>query len=88
MSFARAHWHFLTGDMDTAISMLRPLCTKAGILAAQTAGEASFLLGKALLANGESDEGLRKLEDAAALFDDAAASERSAQVRAFAAGVG
>ncbi len=88
MSFARAHWHFLTGDMDTAISLLRPLCTKAGILAAQTAGEASFLLGKALLASGEHAEGMQKLEDAAALFDDAAASERSAQVRAFAGGEG
>ena len=88
MSFARAHWHFLTGDMATAISMLRPLCTESGILATQTAGEASFLLGKALLANGENNEGLQRLEDAAALFDDAAASERSAQVRTFAAGVG
>jgi hypothetical protein len=74
--------------MDTAISLLMPLCTKAGILAAQTAGEASFLLGKALLASGEHAEGMQRLEDAAALFDDAAASERSAQVRAFAGGEG
>ncbi|WP_436063932.1 hypothetical protein [Arthrobacter sp. LjRoot14] len=87
MSFARAHWNFLTGDMATAINMLRPLCTEAGILATQTAGEASFLLGRSLLANGERDEALQRLADAAELFDNAAASERSAQVRAFAADV-
>ncbi|MEO5317369.1 hypothetical protein PV761_02080 [Arthrobacter sp. CC3] len=87
MSFVRAHWHFLTGDMATAINMLRPLCTEAGILATQTAGEASFLLGKSLLANGEHEEALQRLADAAELFDNAAASERSAQVRAYAAGV-
>jgi hypothetical protein len=88
MSLARAHWHYLTGDMAEAINMLRPLCTEAGILAAQTAGEASFLLGKALQANGEKPEALRRFDDSAALFDDAAASERSAQVRAYVAGMG
>jgi tetratricopeptide (TPR) repeat protein len=87
MSLARAHWHYLTGDMPAAISMLRPLCTEAGILAAQTAGEASFLLGKSLLAHGEQPEALQRFKDAAALFDDAAATERSAQVRDFSAAV-
>lgn len=88
MSLARAHWHYLTGDMAEAINMLRPLCTEAGILASQTAGEASFLLGKALLAHGEKSEALQRFTDSAALFDDAAASERSAQVRAYVASMG
>ncbi|WP_427173101.1 hypothetical protein [Arthrobacter sp. 92] len=87
MSFARAHWHYLTGDMPTAISILGPLCAESGILAAQTAAEATFLLGKSLLAQGEKPDAIQRFEDAAALFDDAAASERSAQVRAFAASV-
>ncbi|WP_426997649.1 hypothetical protein [Pseudarthrobacter sp. N5] len=87
MSFARAHWYYLTGDMASAIALLEPICTRSGILAVQTAGEASFLLGKSLLACGDWTEALRRLETGAAFFDRAAAFERGAEVRAFMATV-
>lgn len=83
MSLVRAHWHFLTGDMSTAIRLLEPLCIQSAILAAQTAAEAYFLLGKALLSTGVTSESVHFFEEAATLFDTAEASERSAAVRAF-----
>jgi tetratricopeptide (TPR) repeat protein len=79
----RAHWHYLTGDMDAAIKILEPVCARASILAKQTAAEAHFLLGRALAAKGLAEESRRHLEEAATLFDKAAASERSATVREY-----
>ncbi|XAS66679.1 hypothetical protein V3C33_14480 [Micrococcaceae bacterium Sec5.7] len=87
MSLVRAHWHYLTGEMSAAIRLLEPLCMQSAILAAQTAAEAYFLLGKALLATGVASESVHFFEEAATLFDTAEASERSAAVRSFIASV-
>ena len=87
MSFVRAYWYFLTGDMENALSLLSPVCSRAEFLPAQTAGEARFLLGKVLLAKGDKAGALEQLETAKVLFESAAASERSAQVQGFAAAV-
>ena len=83
MSLVRAHWYYLTGDMETAISLLTPLRSKFPILATQTAAEATFVLGRALMAQGHEAESLHMLDEAATLFDTAAAPERSATVRGF-----
>ncbi|MFC9350339.1 tol-pal system YbgF family protein [Arthrobacter sp. NPDC057013] len=83
MSLVRAHWYYLTGDMETAISLLTPLRSKFPILATQTAAEATFVLGRALMAQGHEAESLQMLDEAATLFDTAAAPERSATVRGF-----
>ena len=69
------------GDMDSAINILAPLRSKFPVLATQTAAEASFVLGKAMMAQGNDAESLQILEEAATLFDTAAATERSATVR-------
>jgi tetratricopeptide (TPR) repeat protein len=87
MSFVRAHWYFLTGDMENALALLKDVCSRSEFLAAQTAGEARFLLGKALLAQGDKTGALEQLETAQVLFEGAAASERSAQVKGFAAAI-
>lgn len=83
MSLVRAHWYFLTGDMPAAIRILEPLCRESDFLAAQTAAEVHFLMGRALKSENRSDEALRYFEEAATLFDKAAAPERSATVRAY-----
>lgn len=85
MSFVRAYWHFLTGDMENALALLKSVCSRSEFLPTQTAGEARFLLGKALLAKGDNAGALEQLETAIDLFESAAASERSVQVRSFAA---
>lgn len=83
MALVRAHWHYLTGDTTAAVEILQPLCARAAILATQTAAEAHFLLGRALDSEDRTAESRRHLEEAARLFDKAAASERSANVREY-----
>ncbi len=85
MALVRAHWYYLTGDMDSAVNLLEPLRSKFSVLATQTAAEASFVLGKALMAQGLNAEALQIMEEAATLFDTAAAPDRSATVRTFVA---
>lgn len=87
MSFVRAYWYFLTGDMENALSLLKSVCARSEFLPTQTAGEARFLLGKALLANGDLPGAREQLNTAQVLFEAAAATERSEEVRAFAATV-
>jgi hypothetical protein len=87
MSFVRAYWYFLTGDMENALSLLKSVCARSEFLPTQTAGEARFLLGKALLANGDFTGAREQLNTAQVLFEGAAATERSEEVRAFAATV-
>ncbi|MCA4133103.1 hypothetical protein [Arthrobacter sp. M4] len=88
MSLVRAHWNFLSGDMAGAIAILEPLCAKSSILAIQTAAEAHFLLARAFLGAGRDDDARRTFEEAARLFDRAAAPERSAVVRTHLEGIG
>jgi hypothetical protein len=87
MSFVRAYWYFQTGAMENALSLLKSVCSRSEFLPTQTAGEARFLLGKALLANGDITGAKEQLSTAQVLFEGAAATERSEQVRAFAATV-
>jgi tetratricopeptide (TPR) repeat protein len=87
LTSARAHWNYLTGDNDAAIKLLRAVYAESHRLPPQTAADASFLLAKAFLAQGNRQEALQFLHKAAALFDEAEAPERSAQVRAFSASV-
>lgn len=83
MSLVRAHWNYLSGDMNAAIEILEPLCRRSSILASQTAAEAHFLLGRALLGAGRVDDARPAFDEAARLFDKAAAPERSAAVRTY-----
>jgi hypothetical protein len=87
MSLVRAHWYYLTGDMESAITILAPLRDKFPILATQTAAEASFVLGRAMMAQGNDTESLQILDEAVTLFDTAAATERSAMVRDYLASI-
>lgn len=81
MSLVRAHWHFLSGDMQQAAAILEPLCARSSILATQTSAEAHFLLARTLLELGRRDEALANFDEAATLFEQAALPERSAAVR-------
>jgi tetratricopeptide (TPR) repeat protein len=87
LTSVRGHWSFLTGDTKAAIELLGAVCAQSDRLPPQTAADASFLLAKALIAQGNTQEALHFLHKAAALFDEAEAPERSAQVRAFSASV-
>ena len=87
MALVRGHWYYITGDLDAAIKILAPVRSKFHILASQTAAEAAFVLGKAMMEQGNDTESLQILEEAATLFDTAAATERSATVRDYLASV-
>ncbi|UKA49013.1 hypothetical protein LFT48_16430 [Arthrobacter sp. FW305-123] len=81
MSLVRAHWNYLAGDMEEALTILEPLCARSSILAKQTSAEAHFLYGRTLMATQRIDESLVAFEEAAKLFEQAALPERSAAVR-------
>ncbi|SDX16929.1 hypothetical protein SAMN04487912_1086 [Arthrobacter sp. cf158] len=81
MSLVRAHWYFLSGDMEQATGILEPLCARSSILATQTSAEAHFLLARTLLESGRRDDALATFEEASSLFDQAALPDRSAAVR-------
>lgn len=83
MALVRGHWYYVTGDLDSAISIMAPLRGKFDVVASQTAAEASFILGKAMMEQGNNAEAMQILEEAATLFDTAAATERSATVREY-----
>ncbi len=84
----RCRWSVATGTTSPGTWTRRsksstPLRSKFPILASQTAAEAAFILGKAMMAQGNDTESLQILEEAATLFDTAAATERSATVREY-----
>jgi tetratricopeptide (TPR) repeat protein len=81
MALVRGHWYYVTGDLDAAVKILAPVRSKFHILASHTAADAAFILGKAMMEQGNDTESLQILEEAATLFDTAAATERSAMVR-------
>lgn len=83
MSLVRAHWNYLIGDMKEAVAILEPLSTRSSVLATQTAAETHFLLARALLDSGRTEDGLAASDVAARLFDQAALPERSAAVREY-----
>lgn len=82
VTLARAHWHLLTGDVETAARLLRAVCAHSDELSAQTSGEAYFLLARALHTLGLREEAISRLEDAGRFFAKANATDRSAQARA------
>ncbi|MFE4196467.1 hypothetical protein ACFRJ9_11430 [Paenarthrobacter sp. NPDC056912] len=81
MSLVRAHWNFLSGDMQEALTILEPLCARSSILATQTSAEAHFLFARTLLESDRREDALAVFEESAKLFDQAALPERSATVR-------
>ncbi len=83
MSLVRAHWYFLSGDMQQATAILEPLCARSSILATQTSAEAHFLLARTLLESDRRQDALVTFEKAAMLFEQAALPERSAAVREY-----
>jgi tetratricopeptide (TPR) repeat protein len=81
MSLVRAHWYFLSGEMEQAAGILEPLCARSSILATQTSAEAHFLLARTLLESGRREDALATFEEASSLFEQAALPDRSAAVR-------
>lgn len=83
MSLVRAHWNYLNGDMQEALTILEPLCARSSILATQTSAESHFLLARTLLALGRREEAVATFSQTANLFDQAALPDRSSAVRAY-----
>lgn len=83
LATARAHWSYLTGDHDAAIGLLEPVCEQASAIAAQSAAEASYLLGRSLHAVGRTTEASARLHEAADYFIRAGAPERTAVVQEY-----
>lgn len=81
LSLTRAHWLFLTGQVNAAVERLRPICADGSALSRQTEGEANLLLAQALSARGEELEALAHFETSEQCFDDAGAPDRAAHVR-------
>lgn len=82
-SLTRAQWLMLTGATQDALEVLRSVSAQSTSIAANTAGEANFLLGKALSELGETDEALQHLEQAAEQFKMAGVEDRLAEVLSF-----
>ncbi|WP_411374321.1 helix-turn-helix domain-containing protein [Arthrobacter sp. MPF02] len=80
VSFIRARWMYLTGDIVAAIQKLRDINSERDALAKHIAGEVLLLLGKSLKAAGESDEALVHLEEAHKAFSAAGTGDRVQQV--------
>ncbi|WRH26483.1 hypothetical protein GC088_08960 [Arthrobacter sp. JZ12] len=87
LSLTRAHWLFLTGQLNAAVERLRPICAEGTVLSRQTEGEANLLLAQALTARGEELEALAHLETSEQCFNDAGAHDRAAHVREIVAGM-
>jgi tetratricopeptide (TPR) repeat protein len=87
LSLTRAHWLFLTGQVNAAVERLRPICAEGSALSRQTEGEANLLLAQALSARGEALEALAHFETSEQCFDDAGAPDRAAHVRAIVTGL-
>ncbi|GAB3546250.1 hypothetical protein GCM10027404_06220 [Arthrobacter tumbae] len=81
LSLTRAHWLFLTGQLNAAVERLRPICAEGSALSRQTEGEANLLLAQALSARGEELEAFAHFETSEQCFDDAGAPDRAAHVR-------
>ncbi|GAA1777527.1 hypothetical protein GCM10009712_26520 [Pseudarthrobacter sulfonivorans] len=79
VSFVRAQWLYLNGDIVAAIEKLRKIHAEREALAKHTAGEVALLLGKSLKAAGESEEALVYLKEAQKDFSSAGAQERVQQ---------
>ena len=78
VSLIRAHWHYLNGDMPTALEQLTKLHDQRENLAKHTAGEVALLLGKTQKAMGEMAAALETLSEAKELFARAGATDRVA----------
>ena len=81
LSLTRAHWLFLTGQLNAAVERLRPICADGSVISRQTEGEANLLLAQALSARGEELEALAHFETGEQCFHDAGAHDRAAHVR-------
>lgn len=78
----RAHWSYLAGDADSAVSILEDI-RAAGTTTPQNMGDACLLLGKAYIATGDKTSARRALDEAAAHFESAGAPHRARQTRDF-----
>lgn len=85
LSLTRAHWLFLTGQLNAAVERLKPICAEGTALSRQTEGEANLLLAQTLSARGDELEALAHYETAEQCFDDAGAPDRAAHVRSMVA---
>ncbi|GAB4098241.1 helix-turn-helix transcriptional regulator [Sinomonas halotolerans] len=79
VSFIRARWLYLNGDIAQAIELLRTIHAEKSVLGRHTAGEVALLLGRALKAMGEPEEALEMLKDAREQFSYAGASDKVQQ---------
>jgi hypothetical protein len=84
ISLNRAHWFYLTGELEQAAVILRRICAATSELAAQTLGEATLLLGKTLHAQGKTTEALDVLLASEVHFRAAGAEDRANHVLALA----
>ncbi|MEQ4519475.1 hypothetical protein ABLI39_08950 [Pseudarthrobacter sp. B907] len=79
----RAHWSYLAGDLGGAIEVLSELCANEDGISPQRSGEACLLLGRAHLAQGDTEAARRPLSDAVTHFERAGATLRAQQARDF-----
>jgi transcriptional regulator with XRE-family HTH domain len=80
VSFIRARWLYLNGQIPEAIELLRTIHAEKAVLGRHTAGEVALLYGRALKALGRNDEALELLADAREQFSYAGASDKVQQV--------
>lgn len=83
LAVTRAHWNYLAGEYDEAITILKPVCDVSFSLAAQSAAEAFYLYGRALFEVERRNDALVNLERAVREFDRADAAERKHVVEEF-----
>jgi hypothetical protein len=79
----RAHFTYLSGDIETAIGLLHDLCGLEDGLSPQRTGEACLLLGRAYITNGNHEAAQEYLMRAAEHFETAGAYQRAEQAREF-----
>ncbi|MCG2620559.1 hypothetical protein LVY72_01385 [Arthrobacter sp. I2-34] len=80
MDFIKGHWHYLNGDLPEAVDILARVCSRATDLPTHMAGDALMLLGKGLLARGDSVGALEYLQQSEEFFRQAEAADRAVQV--------
>ncbi|SDL71411.1 hypothetical protein [Arthrobacter sp. ok362] len=79
----RAHWTYLAGDVESAISVLKDICGLEEGLSPQRTGEACLLLGRAYITNGNHEAAQEYLLRASEHFEAAGAYQRAEQAREY-----
>lgn len=78
----RAHWSYLAGDSESAVTLLEEIRADGKNVAPQILGQACLLLGRSYLSRGDKAAARQPLQEAGEHFDSAGAPQRAEQARA------